>query len=34
MNTILPFDTKEAVQWNANYLAGFTSEKRDMDVAR
>lgn len=33
INTILPFDTKEAVQWNANYLAGFTSEKRDKDVA-
>jgi ribosomal protein S27E len=33
INTILPFDTKEAVQWNANYLAGFTSEKRDQDIA-
>lgn len=33
INTILPFDTKEAVQWNANYLAGFTSEKRDRDIA-
>lgn len=33
INTILPFDTKEAVQWNANYLVGFTSEKRDRDVA-
>ncbi len=32
INAILPFDTKEAVQWNANYLAGFTSEKRDKDV--
>jgi DNA-directed RNA polymerase subunit RPC12/RpoP len=33
INTILPFDTKNAVQWNASYLTGFTSEKRDRDVA-
>lgn len=33
INSILPFDTKEAVQWNANYLTGFTSEKRDQDIA-
>ncbi len=32
INTILPFDTKNAVRWNASYLAGFTSEKRDSDV--
>lgn len=32
INTILPFDTKNAVRWNASYLAGFTSEKRDRDV--
>jgi DNA-directed RNA polymerase subunit RPC12/RpoP len=32
INTILPFDTKNAVQWNANYLVGFTSEKRDVNV--
>jgi hypothetical protein len=32
INTILPFDTKNAVKWNASYLAGFTSEKRDVDV--
>ncbi len=32
INTILPFDTENAVQWNANYLTGFTSEKRDQDV--
>ncbi|MCC7151040.1 MAG: TFIIB-type zinc ribbon-containing protein [Rubrivivax sp.] len=32
INTILPFDTKNAVQWNASYLAGFSSEKRDRDV--
>jgi ribosomal protein L37AE/L43A len=34
INTILPFDTKNAVKWNASYLSGFTSEKRDMDVEK
>ncbi len=33
INTILPFDTENAVTWNASYLTGFTSEKRDQDVA-
>jgi len=33
INTILPFDTKNAVKWNASYLTGYTSEKRDQDVA-
>ena len=33
INAILPFDTKNAVKWNANYLAGFTSERRDQDIA-
>ncbi|KLJ01927.1 membrane protein [Luteimonas sp. FCS-9] len=32
INTILPFDTKNAVRWNASYLAGFTSEKRNRNV--
>ncbi|MBC2934670.1 TFIIB-type zinc ribbon-containing protein [Nocardioides sp. zg-1228] len=32
INTILPFDTKNAVRWNASYLVGYTSEKRDLDV--
>lgn len=32
INTILPFDTKNAVKWNASYLSGFTSEKRNRDV--
>lgn len=32
INTILPFDTKNAVRWNANYLTGFTSEKRDQNI--
>jgi DNA-directed RNA polymerase subunit RPC12/RpoP len=33
INTILPFDTENAVKWNASYLTGFTSEKRDQDVS-
>lgn len=32
INTILPFDTKNAVAWNAHYLVGYTSERRDTDV--
>ena len=32
INTILPFDTQNAVKWNASYLAGFSSEKRNSDV--
>jgi DNA-directed RNA polymerase subunit RPC12/RpoP len=32
INSILPFDTENAVRWNASYLTGFTSEKRDQDV--
>jgi DNA-directed RNA polymerase subunit RPC12/RpoP len=33
VNAVLPFDTKNAVKWNASYLVGFTSEKRDRDVS-
>ena len=32
INTILPFDTKNAVKWNASYLSGFSTEKRNQDV--
>lgn len=32
INTILPFDTKNAVKWNASYLVGHSSEKRNIDV--
>lgn len=32
INSILPFDTENAVKWNANYLRGFTSEKRDVNI--
>jgi len=34
INSILPFDTKAAVKWNASYLVGYTSEKRDQNVAQ
>jgi hypothetical protein len=34
INTILPFDTKNAVKWNASYLVGLNSEKRDLDVQK
>jgi hypothetical protein len=34
INTILPFDTKNAVKWNASYLSGLSSEKRDLDVEK
>ncbi|MDJ1372448.1 hypothetical protein C7K25_13925 [Gulosibacter molinativorax] len=32
INAIQPFDTKQAVSYNANYLRGYTSERRDLDV--
>ncbi len=32
INSIMPFDTENSVKWNANYLKGFTSEKRDTNI--
>lgn len=32
INTILPFDTENAVQYNSGYLGTYTTEKRDLDV--
>ena len=32
INTIQPFDTKNAVKWNASYLRDCSSEKRDLNV--
>lgn len=32
INSIMPFDTENAVKWNSNYLRGFSSEKRDTNV--
>lgn len=34
INAILPFDTKNALKWNASYLLGFSSEKRNLDVEK
>ena len=34
INTILPFDTKNAVKWNASFLSGCSSEKRDANVEK
>ena len=32
INAILPYDTENAVAWDANYLRGFASEKRSVNV--
>lgn len=32
INAIMPFDTENCVIWNANYLKGFSSEKRDTNI--
>ena len=32
INSIMPFDTENGVKWNANFLKGYTSEKRDTNV--
>ena len=32
INSIMPFDTENCVKYNANYLRGYTSEKRDMNI--
>jgi DNA-directed RNA polymerase subunit RPC12/RpoP len=32
INSIMPFDTANAVRYDANYLAGFTMERRDSNV--
>ncbi len=32
INSIMPFDIENAVSWDANYLKGYTSEKRDVDI--
>ena len=32
INSIMPFDTENCVSWNANYLKGFSSEKRDTNI--
>ena len=32
INAIMPFDVENSVKYNANYLKGFTSEKRDTNI--
>lgn len=32
INSIMPFDTENCVKYNANYLKGYTSEKRDTNI--
>lgn len=32
INAIMPFDIENAVGWNANYLRGYSSEKRDINI--
>ena len=32
INSIMPFDTENCVKWNANYLKGYTSERRDTNI--
>ncbi|MDR2967144.1 MAG: TFIIB-type zinc ribbon-containing protein [Methanobacteriaceae archaeon] len=32
INSIMPFDTENGAKWNANYLKGYTSEKRDINI--
>lgn len=32
INSIMPFDTENCVKWDANYIKGYTSEKRDKNV--
>lgn len=32
INAIMPFDVENSVGWDANYLRGFASEKRDTNV--
>ena len=34
INSIMPFDTENCVKWDANYIRGYTSEKRDTNVTQ
>ena len=33
INAIMPFDIENSTKWDANYIKGYTSEKRDTDVS-
>jgi len=32
INAIMPFDVENCIKWDANYLKGFSSEKRDINI--
>lgn len=32
INSIMPFDTENCIKFQSNYLVGFTSEKRDINI--
>ncbi|UEJ81989.1 TFIIB-type zinc ribbon-containing protein [Brachybacterium halotolerans subsp. kimchii] len=32
LDAVQPYDTREALVFNPNYLSGFTSERRDLDI--
>lgn len=32
INAIKPFETEKAMKWDANYMTGFTAEKRDTNI--
>ena len=34
INAIMPFDIENCVKYNANYLKGYTSEKRDTNISQ
>jgi len=33
INSIMPFDTENCVKYESNYLVGYTSEKRDINIS-
>lgn len=33
INSIMPFDIENSVKWQADYLKGYSSEKRDMNIS-
>lgn len=33
INAVLPFDTENCVDFNANYMKGYNSERRDVDIS-
>lgn len=32
INSIMPFDVENSLRWDANFLSGFTSERRDTNI--